>query len=78
MRWPAASIARCRTASGLRAGIPRPWRVKALRSDGQVVPSSAAAALILPEPLGELEGAFGLGAVGEESAGLPAHLECSG
>jgi hypothetical protein len=24
----------------LRAGMPRPWRVKALRSDGQVVPSS--------------------------------------
>jgi hypothetical protein len=28
--------------------MPRPWRVKALRSDGQVVPSSAAAALTLP------------------------------
>jgi hypothetical protein len=28
--------------------MPRPWRVKALRSDGQVVPSSAAAALALP------------------------------
>ncbi len=24
---------------GLRAGMPRPWRVKALRSDGQVVPN---------------------------------------
>jgi hypothetical protein len=36
------------TASGLRAGIPSPWRWKALRSDGQVVPSSAAAALTLP------------------------------
>jgi hypothetical protein len=34
------SIARWRTASGLRAGTPRPWRVNALRSDGQVVPSS--------------------------------------
>jgi hypothetical protein len=33
---------------GLRAGMPRPWRVKALRSDGQVVPSSAAAVLTLP------------------------------
>jgi hypothetical protein len=33
---------------GLRAGMPSPWRVKALRSDGQVVPSSAAAALTLP------------------------------
>jgi hypothetical protein len=43
VRWRAASIARWRTASGLRAGIPRPWRVKALRSDSQLVPSSAAA-----------------------------------
>jgi hypothetical protein len=41
-------MARWRTASGLRAGMPRPWRVKALRSDGQVVPNSAAAALTLP------------------------------
>jgi hypothetical protein len=32
-------VARCRTASGLRAGLPRPCRVKALRSDGQVVPA---------------------------------------
>jgi hypothetical protein len=44
----AASIARWRTASGLRAGMPRLWRPKVLRSDGQVVPSSAAAALTLP------------------------------
>jgi hypothetical protein len=28
--------------------MPRPWRVKALRSDGQVVPSSWAAALTVP------------------------------
>jgi hypothetical protein len=34
--------------------------VKALRSDGQVV------------HIGQLEGAFGLGPVGEEAAGLPA------
>ena len=50
--WPArrvaAAMARWRTASGLRAGIPKPWRANALRSDGQVVPSSAAAALTLP------------------------------
>ena len=39
LRWRAASTARWRTASGLRAGMPSPWRVKALRSDGQVVPS---------------------------------------
>jgi hypothetical protein len=44
----AASAARCRTTSGLRAGMPRPWRVNALRSDGQVVHSSTAAALTLP------------------------------
>jgi hypothetical protein len=48
VRWRAASVARCRTASGLRAAMPSSWRVKALRSDGQVVPSSAAAALTLP------------------------------
>jgi hypothetical protein len=30
------------------AGMPRPWRMKALRSDGQVVPNSFAAALTLP------------------------------
>ena len=29
-------------------GMPRPWRPKALRSDGQVVPSWVAAALTLP------------------------------
>jgi hypothetical protein len=48
LRWRAAAMARWRTASGLRAGMPSPWRVKALRSDGQVVPNSAAAALMLP------------------------------
>jgi hypothetical protein len=30
---------------GLRAGMPRPWRVKALRSDGQVIPFGAALTL---------------------------------
>jgi hypothetical protein len=40
MRWRAASAARWRTASGLRAGMPSPCRWKALRSDGQVVPSA--------------------------------------
>jgi hypothetical protein len=48
LRWWAAAMARCRTASGLRVGMPRPWRPKALRSDGQVVPNSAAAGLTLP------------------------------
>ena len=37
-------------ADGFRvaAGMPRPWRWKALRSDDQVVPRSAAPALTLP------------------------------
>ena len=48
LRWRAAALARWRIASGLRAGMPRPWRVNALRSEGQVVPSSWAAALMLP------------------------------
>jgi hypothetical protein len=39
-------MARCRMASGLWAGMLSPWRVKAC-SDGQVVPSWAAAALML-------------------------------
>jgi hypothetical protein len=43
----AVAIARWRTASGLRAGMPRPWRVKALRSDSQIVPRWVAA-LTLP------------------------------
>jgi hypothetical protein len=47
VRWRAASIARWRTASGFRAGIPSPWRVKALRSDGQVVPGFGPAAPLL-------------------------------
>jgi hypothetical protein len=47
----AAARARWRTASGLRAGVPRPWRWKALRSDGQVIPSSWAAAFMLPSRL---------------------------
>jgi len=43
-----------------------------LRSDGQVVPSSVAAALTLPR-CSEGEGAFGFGLVGQEAGGLPAH-----
>jgi hypothetical protein len=72
------AIARCRTASGLWAGIPSPCRWKALRSDGQVVPNTAAAALTLPQPLGQRKGAFGLGPVGEEAAGLPAQRTSTG
>jgi hypothetical protein len=47
-RWRAAAMARWRMASGSRVGMPRPLRAKALRSDGHVVPSWAAAALTLP------------------------------
>ena len=49
-RWRlwAAWMARCRIASALRASMPSPWRVKALCSEGPVVPSWAAAALMLP------------------------------
>jgi hypothetical protein len=39
LRWRAAATARWRTALELGVGMPSPWRVKALRSDGQVVPS---------------------------------------
>ena len=44
VRWRAAAMARWRIASVSRVGMPRSWRVKALRSDGQVVPSWVAAA----------------------------------
>jgi hypothetical protein len=54
--------------------MPRPWRVKALRSDGQVVPSSAAAALTPAQLLGQGVGAFGLSPVGQQAAGLPAQM----
>jgi hypothetical protein len=72
VRWRAAATARCRTASELRAGMPSPWRVKALRSDGRVVPEFRCGGVDAAQPLGELEGAFGLGPVGQEPAGLPA------
>jgi hypothetical protein len=71
-RWRAASMARWRTASGLRAGMPRPWRVKAFAQrrpgGGELLGGGVDAA----ELLGQLEGALGLAAVGQESAGLPA------
>jgi hypothetical protein len=72
LRWRAASIARWRTASGLGVGMPRPWRVKALRSDGRGA-ELLGGGVDAAEPLGELECAFGLGPVDKESAGLPAH-----
>jgi hypothetical protein len=47
-------------------------------SDGQVVPSSAAAGIDAAELFGESEGAFGLRPVGGEPAGLPAQVALSG
>ena len=73
VRWRAAAMARWRTASGLRLGMPRPWRPKALRSDGQVVAQLLSGGVDAAELLGELESALGLGLVGQEGAGLPAH-----
>jgi hypothetical protein len=35
-------------ASALRAGMPRPLRMSALRSDGRMVPALVAAALTVP------------------------------
>jgi hypothetical protein len=56
---------------GLRAGMPSPRRVKALRSDSQAVPSSAAAALTLPSR-SRVGRRVGLDPVVEEAAGRPA------
>jgi hypothetical protein len=62
-----------RTTSGLRAGMPRPWRVKALRNDGQVVPSSVAAALMLPSRSAKAKARSASVPVSKQLAGLPAH-----
>jgi hypothetical protein len=43
--------------------MPRSWRPKALRSDGQVVPQLGRSGIDAAELLGEPEGAFGLAAV---------------
>jgi hypothetical protein len=59
-------------ASGLRAGTPSPWRGRLAqrRPDGaQLGRGSVDAA----QPLGQSEGAFGLGAVGQEAARLSAY-----
>ena len=72
VRWRAAAMARWRTASGLRLGMPRPWRPKALRSDGQVVAQLLSGGVDAAELLGEGEGTFGLSPVWREAAGLPA------
>jgi hypothetical protein len=61
---------------GLRAGMPRPWRVKALRSDGQVIPvrggvvrGGVDATRLLGQRVGPISAWCGR----EEAAGLPAH-----
>src|SRR5215210_1659585 len=64
LRWRAAAMARRRTASGFRAGMPRPWWVSALRSDGQVVPQLLGGGVDAAQLLGQGEGAFGRGPVG--------------
>jgi hypothetical protein len=43
--------------------MPRPWRANALRSDGQVAAQLGRGGVDAAQPLGELEGAFGLAAV---------------
>jgi hypothetical protein len=55
----------------LGVGMPSPWRVKALRSDGQVVPTLGGG-IHAAELFGQRQGAFGLGPLGQEPAGLPA------
>jgi hypothetical protein len=66
--------ARCRTASGLRAGMRSLWQVKDLRSDGQVAPQLLGGSGVdATQSLGQGEGVFGLGLAGQEGAGLPAH-----
>ena len=64
--WPATGAGGRRPPAGGRPrvcapGIPRPWRANALRSDGEVMPNSAAAAADAAQPLRELEGALGFG-----------------
>ena len=53
--------------------MPSPCRANALRSDGQVVPNSAAAALMLPSRWATWKARSASPPVGEEAAGLPAH-----
>jgi hypothetical protein len=69
-------MARWRTASGLRAGMPSPWRPNTLRSDGQVVPNSWAAALTLPSRSASWNARSA--SAGKEAAGLPAQVALSG
>src|SRR4029450_10210567 len=69
-----ATTAHCRTAPRLQAGIPRPCRATALRRDGPVAPARrrrhSRCRAVRP---GRRCVLFGLGPVGEEAAGLPAH-----
>jgi hypothetical protein len=66
-------MARWRTASGLRAGMPRPWRVKVFAQRRPGGAELGRGGIDAAELLGQLESTFGLGAVGQEPAGLPAH-----
>jgi hypothetical protein len=50
--------------------MPSPWRSKALRSDGQAC-QLLSGGVDTAQPLGKLVGTFGLGAFGQEAAGLP-------
>jgi hypothetical protein len=62
VRWRAAAVAPDRTASELRAGMPSPWRVKALRRRGSSGAQLGRGGVDAAEPLGQGVGALGLGA----------------
>jgi hypothetical protein len=53
--------------------MPRPWRVKALRRRRPGGAQLGRGGVDAAQPLGQGEGALGLGAVDQEAAGLPAH-----
>jgi hypothetical protein len=59
--------------AGLASRHATPVAGEGLRSDGQVVPSWAAAALMLPSRSARAKARSGLGAVHQEAAGLPAY-----
>jgi hypothetical protein len=76
LRWRAAWIARCWTASGFRAGRPRPccWRLCAATPGRAQLDCGIHAAQLV----GQGEGALSLCPLGEEAAGLPAQVALSG
>jgi hypothetical protein len=57
-----------------RAGMPSPWRVKALRRRGPGGTRLGRGGVDTAKLFGQRKGAFGLGAVGQEPGGLPAQL----